>query len=359
MIVEFNFYGAKVTIQCKSDEKMKNIYEHYANKIQLDIKKIYFSYDGKAVDQFNEDLTLEDMINSEDKERNKMSILVFSNESTNNDNIIKSKVVICPICGESIRMDMINYKIKLSQCKNNHVIDNMLFDEFEESQKIDITKIKCEICNECNKSISYNNLFYNCITCKKNICPLCQTKHDKLHQIMNYDDKYYICDRHNENYNSYCDDCKRNICTLCEREHKAHKRINLGDIFIGKDELIKQNKELKEYINIFNKNIQIIINIVNEVVEKMNKYYKINEDIINNYDDKKRNYETLYILAKIKNSNIIEEMKNNINDNSIINKFKTIFNMYRDMNINEIDIIYENRNKKKRNANLWKRICKE
>ena len=56
---------------------------------------------------------------------------------------------------------------------------------------------------------------------------MCQTKHDKLHQIMNYDEKYYICDRHNENYNSYCEDCKRNLCTLCEREHK---RVNFGDI---------------------------------------------------------------------------------------------------------------------------------
>ena len=88
------------------------------------------------------------MINSEDKKRNKMNILVFSNESTNNDNIVKSKDVICPICGESIRMDIINYKIKLSQCKNNHTIDNMLLDEFEETQKIDNSNIKCELCNE-------------------------------------------------------------------------------------------------------------------------------------------------------------------------------------------------------------------
>ena len=39
--------------------------------------------------------------------------------------------------------------------------------------------------------------------------------------------------------------------------------------------------------------------MLNEVMNKMNIYYKINENIINNYDDnnKNRNYET-YILFK-------------------------------------------------------------
>ena len=42
----------------------------------------------------------------------------------------------------------------------------------------------------------------------------------------------------------------------------------------------------------------MLINILNEVMNKMNIYYKINEDIINNYDDnnKNRNYETIYYL---------------------------------------------------------------
>ena len=120
-------------------------------------------------------------------------------------------------------------------------------------KKIELKKIKCEVCNENNKSNSYNNLFYKCITCKVNMYPLCKLNHDKFHKIMNYDDKIYICEKHNDNYNSYCKDCKINLCTVCERDHKNHKIINYGEKYIGKEELIEINKKLKEYINIFNK----------------------------------------------------------------------------------------------------------
>ena len=72
----------------------------------------------------------------------------------------------------------------------------------------------------------------------------------------------------------------------------------------------------------------------------MNIYYKINEDIINNYENKNRNYETIYILNKIKNNNIIEELKAIINGNIITEKFNNIFNIYSQMNTNEITLIY-------------------
>ena len=55
---------------------------------------------------------------------------------------------------------------------------------------------------------------------------------------MNYDDKLYICNKHYENYNSYCEECEINLCISCERDHKSHKKIYLGDIIINKDELL-------------------------------------------------------------------------------------------------------------------------
>ena len=74
MIVEFNYNGTKTIIQCQSNQKMKNIFQNYINKINVDKNNIYFSYDGKAGNQFNEELTFEEIINSEDKKRNKMNI---------------------------------------------------------------------------------------------------------------------------------------------------------------------------------------------------------------------------------------------------------------------------------------------
>ena len=65
--VEFNFSGTKTVIQCKSNEKIKSIWLSFANKIQIDLNNLYFSYDGKAGIQFNEKLTIEEIINEEDK----------------------------------------------------------------------------------------------------------------------------------------------------------------------------------------------------------------------------------------------------------------------------------------------------
>ena len=123
---EFNYEGLKIVIQCKENEIMKNICQDFIEKIKEDKNNIYFSYNGNEGNKFDENLTFEKMINSEDKKRNKMNILVFKNEIKEEEevkDIIKSKYIICPICGESIRIDINNYKITLFECKNNHRID--------------------------------------------------------------------------------------------------------------------------------------------------------------------------------------------------------------------------------------------
>jgi len=68
----------------------------------------------------------------------------------------------------------------------------------------------------------------------------------------------------------------------------------------NRDELIMNNKKLKYYIDLFNLNVNIIINILKKVIENMNLYYKINEDIINNYNSNNINYEILYNINKRK-----------------------------------------------------------
>ena len=78
----------------------------------------------------------------------------------------------------------------------------------------------------------------------------------------------------------------------------------------------------------------------------MNIYYKINEDIINNYDNKNRNYETLYYLNQFQNNNIINELKKINKCNSVKDKFNEIFNIYRKMNVDEIKMIYKVKNLK-------------
>ena len=325
--IEFIYNGTKTIIQCNLSEKIKDISKRFKDKINLTNKNINYTYNGNLV--LNEELKFEDIVNNEDKIRKKMSFIVFDNLiETKDKDIIKSKEIICPECKENIRMNINEYKIDLFKCKNGHNIKDILLNEFEETQNIDLTDIICNICKNNNKNISYNNIFYKCLTCNTNICPLCKPNHNQNHIIINYDEKDYICNEHNEKYSSYCEDCNKNICALCDG-HKNHNKVLFSDNILNKEELIKKKDKLKSIINDFNCEIRILINILNEVSNKINIYYKIYEDIINNYDNKNRNYEIIYNINQIQNNNIIDELNKIIESNNILEKYNNIFNIYK------------------------------
>ena len=84
------------------------------------------------------------------------------------------KDIICPECKENALIDIKNFKIRLYGYKNNHNTKHISLNIFSETQKIDISKIICEICNKNNKKYTHNNNFYLCNTCNKNLSPLCK-----------------------------------------------------------------------------------------------------------------------------------------------------------------------------------------
>ena len=157
---------------------------------------------------------------------------------------------------ESIFMTIKDYKINLFDCKTKHKINNLLLNEFEKTQIIDLSKIKCNNCNK-TKDNTYNNLFYRCLECGINICPLCKIIHDKSHKIINYDEKDYICIEHNERYKYYCPQCKVNICQYCESKHKNHNISNLNPY--NKNQLLNELNKFEKDIDNLNKNISEII----------------------------------------------------------------------------------------------------
>ena len=73
----------------------------------------------------------------------------------------------------------------------------------------------------------------------------------------------------------------------CEKEHKEHKNIYLGDLLINDNYKIY---EFKEYINIMKKNIKEIIDKLNDIIDNIEIYYNISNNIIKNEN---RNYEIL------------------------------------------------------------------
>ena len=186
-------------------------------------------------------LVVKDIVNKDDTKTKTIKILINELiENIQNNNVMNSKEIICPKCYESIFINIDEYKINLSDCKNGHKINNVLFEEFENNQKINISKIKCEDCKENDKGKTFHNEFYRCISCNSNLCPLCKIKHYKNHIIINYDNKNYICNKHNINYIKYCKDCKINICMKCTKEHKNHSYIDFGDILIDEETNINQ-----------------------------------------------------------------------------------------------------------------------
>ena len=74
-------------------------------------------------------------------------------------------------------------------------------------------------------------------------------------------------------------------------------------------EIKKQLLELKKEIEILVDEIQLTIMKLNEFKEAMNIFYEINNDILNNYEMKNRNYQILENIKLITNNEIFTRLK--------------------------------------------------
>lgn len=239
--VIFTYNGIDTFIQSKIDDNFKDICRNFCTKLKMDINKLAFISGGDI-------LNLESKIN---QKMDKIKVLVYDkNNSTvidNYDKIVKSKDLICPKCGELCLLNFNGYKIILNNCKNKHE-EIIPLKKFDEKQNINESKIVCNICNNKNKGNSYDNKFYICGTCSKNICLLCKEKHDDKHIIIDYDNKNYLCHRHNESFVSYCDICNENLCMQCELDHNInHKIISYKEIIPNMNDIHKKNKRIERY----------------------------------------------------------------------------------------------------------------
>ena len=136
--VLFIYEGQQIIIQSNNlEEKIKDI----INKFKIKIKEeennnLYYIYNG---DKINEELELNKII--KDKNIKKINILVYNKSIKEKEKVIISNEIICPECKENILLNIENYKINLYECKNGHKIENILFNEYENIQKIDYSKI--------------------------------------------------------------------------------------------------------------------------------------------------------------------------------------------------------------------------
>ena len=142
--VIFQLEGVNFTVQCSIKDKMKDICQKFAIKVEKNINSLVFLYGGN---QLNFNLNFENMANSLDKERKEMQILVYTNELDN---------FICPKCGEKI-------KINTEKIDNIILSINNIKDTLNGAKLIIDNIIKTSSMNSVNMQLKSVNLILNSI----------------------------------------------------------------------------------------------------------------------------------------------------------------------------------------------------
>ena len=143
----------EIPIQCKIDDKMKEIFSAFTTKVNSDLYDLEFYYNGKRINS--------------DSNQTFRNLTDNNNISNININVIKrSKIIKCPkcICNNCI-IKVENYKLKFSNCfhygKEHDNTMNLL--DYDQSQKIDFIQIEC---NRCEKNQNnYLEDFNKCLEC--------------------------------------------------------------------------------------------------------------------------------------------------------------------------------------------------
>ena len=229
--VEFNLNQKIIMIQARLDEPFQFVINQYIQKAQIEPNSVYFITNSKQIEPKQ---TVEHHMSDIDKQNNKITVFVnvINKEEcqTKKPIIIQSKDIICPKCKEPCRFTIENYKIKLFDCAHNHIISDIKFADFYETQKKEMQDIVCDSCKNANIENSDDKEFFQCLTCKEVLCFLCKQKHDPNHNIIKYYQKNYMCIKHNNFFDKYCNDCHSNLCFLCQSEHAQHRIIAFSDI---------------------------------------------------------------------------------------------------------------------------------
>ena len=159
--------------------------QKYLTKIQKTPENVYFLFNGAILDSNSK-------INDEGEDSSNEKVVLVCDQgtkiedNTQEKNFSYSKDIVCPTCGESSCITFSDYKINISSCDNGHETKKILLENFKETQKIDEDEIKCGKCKT-KRMNTFEQKFYYCNDCKINLCPLCETNHNKSHKIFEYE----------------------------------------------------------------------------------------------------------------------------------------------------------------------------
>ena len=147
----------------------------------------------------------------------------------------------------------------------------------------------------------------------------------------------FKCSVHNLNFIKYCNNCDKNICSKCEEEHKNHQFIDFKGIKPNEVDLKNKLKNFESCIIRFKEYINNQVNKLEQLKQKIEEYYKVIDEHIKNYLNKKMSYESLQTLNKFYGFNIINYINELCNDNNIINLSEQLYDKL-------VEKLYENLN---------------
>jgi hypothetical protein len=308
---------------------LEETFKKFINQInkKFILNEFDFFYEGVKIDDYSK--MLKDII-----------------KKTKNISVEKKlRIVKCPLCdcNESI-IDLSNYEIAFYGCKYSHNNHIYLLNEYNDSQKVDFSKIICSK-NGCQETMSYDN-FDNCLTCTnltdstQNFCSKHSSKkeHNETHKTVRYEDKNYYCADHFHKFNNYCFTCNKNLCDFCLNDHQGKNHLiksydylasKLPDI---KNDLIK----IKHKINDLEYIIESIKKSLDGALGMYNNYYQIANDINEKYElynTDVKNYRILRNLLNLNKSNkeILKFLEDEIIKEKDLNKkIEKLINIYKE-----------------------------
>jgi hypothetical protein len=256
VLITFNIGHYKKKINAKQNELLYKLIIDFIKSINLKIEDVIFYYKGEKL-IFSKETKLSNIIT-----KNEKNIIIFG--IILNYNL---KNIICPTCKNKynqIEQCVINfneYKITLNKCIKGHNISDILLKDIEQKKLISELDMK-ELNNICEDH-PYEITNYYCTICQKNLCNNYKDKHKHKNNILNYSDIIPFYDK----YFNY---------------------------------LLNRFNEFTNKFTIFKKQIESIKMILNEIIDTLEIYYKINQNILNNYFYNKNNYKILKNISNIK-----------------------------------------------------------
>ena len=297
VLITFNLDFYKRKINAQENELLYKIIIDFIKPINLKIEDLTFYYKGEKL-IFNRETKLINIIKNNEKKINICCIMLNYN---------LPKTVICPICKnkynqfEQCVIKFNDYKITLNECIKEHKKSDILLKEIKKQNLIFNFNMK-ELYNRCEEH-PYEIYNYYCTICLKNICKNYKDKHEHKNNIIKYNDIIPNYDK----YTKY---------------------------------LLKRFNEFTKKFTIFKQQIESIRLILNDIIDSIEIYYKINQNIFNNYFFNKNNFKILKSISNLNFQSVEKDINYIIEEEKLDKKFDCILKLYEKIiNKDENDLI--------------------